>query len=251
MKYLNDSITQTGPFDVLLADPAWFYNDRLSGKGRTKFGSGAQGHYPTLKAHEIIDPEITLDINKVVGENAVLFMWVTMPLLFDSRRRKPGWKPTENWKAPHDMGTVLEGWGFNYASNAFTWIKSTKGKRVFTGPGHYTASNTEICIVATRGKGMTPGAWGGKQMTQSVIISPRMEHSRKPDLHNKIDLMYPGAKKLELFARRNESRENWHYWGNEIQNETYDGRDIGQKGVGDLAGGSLLAYPQGQKAGMV
>ena len=58
----------------------------------------------------------------------------------------------------------------------------------------------------------------------SVIISPRREHSRKPDeAYALIERMYPKLPKIELFAR--DAREGWAAWGNQAP-EHDDGLDI-------------------------
>lgn len=51
---------------------------------------------------------------------------------------------------------------------------------------------------------------------RNFIIAPVREHSRKPDeQYQKIERLYPNAKKLELFARRR--REGWDAFGNECE----------------------------------
>lgn len=42
-------------------------------------------------------------------------------------------------------------------------------------------------------------------------------HSRKPEIsYEIIERLYPNARKLELFARR--ERAGWDAWGNEVEN---------------------------------
>ena len=49
----------------------------------------------------------------------------------------------------------------------------------------------------------------------SVIVSPRREHSRKPEaVRTRISRMYPTARKVELFCR--ESAAGWETWGNQV-----------------------------------
>jgi len=201
---------------LLLADPNWKYANRLTGGGRTRFGSGADGHYECLKAQDIINPAITYDVPALAGPRSILFMWMTFPMMYDGQRRRPSWKPTQTWTRPNDALTVLQGWGFEYSTIGFVWTKEQKGSgKLKYGPGHYTASNAEICIIATRGQGVTPAAFGGKRMTPSIIREKIMEHSRKPDIHPLIEAMYPGVeKKYELFARR--EYPGWNCSGKEL-----------------------------------
>lgn len=182
------------------------------------FGSGAGGKYPLLKAHEIIDPDITLDLKSMVKPNAILFMWCTLPLLYDTKRRTlEGIKPSKKFPKPHDALTVIQGWGFQY-STAKIWSKRYKNGNLFRGPGHYFASGPEILTVSVKGKFMTPKAWGGQCMLPGLDITPYEGHSVKPAIiHEQIDAMYPGAKKLELFARR--PYPGWDVWGDEIEAE--------------------------------
>jgi len=49
----------------------------------------------------------------------------------------------------------------------------------------------------------------------SIIEADAKEHSRKPEIYDLIEKMYPNQKYLELFARNKEKRKNWTYWGNE------------------------------------
>lgn len=76
------------------------------------------------------------------------------------------------------------------------------------GMGYWTRSNTEPCLLATRGK--------PKRLHADVrqgIIAPRREHSRKPDgIHDRIERLV-GGPYAELFARQ--SRPGWDTWGNE------------------------------------
>jgi N6-adenosine-specific RNA methylase IME4 len=81
----------------------------------------------------------------------------------------------------------------------------------FTGLGYWTRANPELCLLGTRGK--------PKRVSKSVrrlVVSPRREHSRKPDeIAEKIDdLMGRDMSKIELFART--ARIGWTTWGNDV-----------------------------------
>lgn len=50
----------------------------------------------------------------------------------------------------------------------------------------------------------------------SVVISPREEHSKKPDLvREKIVELCGDVSRVELFARK--QIEGWDTWGNEVE----------------------------------
>lgn len=191
-------------YSIILADPPWFYNNRKTGGERndkTKFGGGAQKHYQLLKAHEIIDPAITLDVKSLKADPSILFLWVTGPMLYDSTGKG------------HCVETVINGWGFEYATIAAVWNKTTQDGSAYNyGPGYYTASNTELLLVCTSGGAIEPA----EKMLPSIINAPVREHSRKPDeAYKLIERMYPNHSKIELFART--QRPGWDAWGNQTE----------------------------------
>jgi len=116
-------------YSIIYADPAWPYKCwAKKGKGRT-----AAHHYKVMSFSDIK----ALPVNEITIEDAVLFMWITFPLLPQALK-------------------VIEAWGFKYKTNGFTWVKRNKKKTEswFWGLGHYTRSNTELCLIATKGKGL-------------------------------------------------------------------------------------------------
>lgn len=133
-----------------------------------------------------------------VADNAILFLWACWPMLEDAFR-------------------VIKAWGFEYKTLAWVWIKANKSNTgFFMGQGYYTRSNSEPCLLATRGNNKRPTNKG----IMSIIYWPIMEHSKKPDYqYEKIEKLYPDSNYLELFARK--TQPGWTVVGNEI-----DGRDI-------------------------
>lgn len=136
---------------------------------------------------------------------------------------------------------VIDCWGFTYKTIGFVWTKINH-KRIlqprhrllealyskgvigfldwlrFFGPGYYTKSNSEPCLLATRGDTMKPAT----NKVSNVIFAPRGTHSAKPEeVCRRIEQMYPPDQydHLELFARQ--GRPGWVSLGNEI-----DGLDI-------------------------
>ena len=55
----------------------WQYRD-ASDEGGVQ-GRGAAQHYPTMSIAELCE----LDVKSICGQDAVLFLWVTSPLLFE------------------------------------------------------------------------------------------------------------------------------------------------------------------------
>jgi N6-adenosine-specific RNA methylase IME4 len=116
------------------------------------------------------------------------------------------------WTSPPFLEISLEiirRWGFRYKTNAFTWIKldpNRPGAKPAMGQGYWTRSNAELCLLA-RGRPKRLHA-----DVSQIVIEPRREHSRKPDLYDRIERLVAGPY-LELFARQ--LHDGWDSWGDE------------------------------------
>jgi N6-adenosine-specific RNA methylase IME4 len=85
------------------------------------------------------------------------------------------------------------------------------------GMGRLFRQTHEICLIGTRGKINSQIA---NKSQRSVSFAENLKHSAKPeDLQDSLEIIFPVARKLELFARR--IRPGWTCLGNEI-----DGKDI-------------------------
>lgn len=171
-----------GPFDVIYADPPWSYRDSANAGRR-----GAVHKYPTLTIDEIR----SLPVADIAADDAVLFLWVTFPLL-------------------PDCLSVIPAWGFSYKTAAFVWHKKTaKGKDVF-GMGHWTRSNAELCVLAVRGRPKRVDA-GVRQ----IVEAHTARHSEKPaEVRDRIVQLCGDVPRVELFARTRAA--GWKAWGNEV-----------------------------------
>ena len=172
-----DIFTTDKKYRVIYADPPWSYNDKQD----TDYYGGAEKHYGTMPLDEIA----ALPVGKIAEKDAVLFLWTTSPLIFDSKQ-------------------IFEAWGFTYKS-MFIWDK------VKTGMGHYNSVRHEMLLICTRGS-CTPDT---PRMFDSVQSIERTEnHSEKPqEFRDIIETLYAGER-IELFART--KREGWDVWGNEV-----------------------------------
>lgn len=175
----------TKKYNIIYADPPWKYS--AGGKKRN-----VKKHYKTMKPEDIY----SLPVQTIASENCVLFLWATFPCL------------------PIAIETI-KAWGFTYKTLGFLWVKrNKKSDSWFWGGGNYTRSNSEICLIATKGK--------LKRISASVhqICDERvMEHSRKPGaVREKIVQLYGDIPRIELFAR--ETADGWDCWGNETDKFT-------------------------------
>ena len=169
-------------YTVLYADPPWRYRNKPNGRS-------PESHYPTMKTEDIC----ALPVQALAAEDCALFLWVTMPMLFEAQK-------------------VLAAWGFRYKTVAFVWVKQNrKGRGIFWGMGYWTRANAELCLLATRGRPQRRA----KNIHQ-VIISPVEEHSKKPEeARRRIEALLGEVPRLELFARR--PSPGWDVWGNEVE----------------------------------
>lgn len=136
-----------------------------------------------------------LPVKDICCDNCVLFLWVTMPKL------------NECWE-------VIDSWGFEYKTVAFTWVKrNKKSDSWFWGMGRWTRANAELCLIATKGKPKRVNAG-----VHSVVDSRVGQHSQKPDeVRNRIVYLLGDLPRIELFAR--EKKSGWDVWGNEIKSD--------------------------------
>jgi N6-adenosine-specific RNA methylase IME4 len=177
-------------YDVLLCDPPWRY---LYWSPEPK-GGRAMDHYPLMDTDRIC--ALGPLVRDLVADDCVLLLWATQPKLEDALR-------------------VAREWGFAYKTMAFVWVKLARAHgRPTKGMGHWTRSNAEFCLLATRGRPKRHS-----YNVDEVILSHRGRHSEKPgEQYARIGELLHGPR-LELFARRVEP--GWVALGNEL-----DGLDI-------------------------
>ena len=153
-------------YRVLYADPPWSYNDKADA-GAVQAG-GAERHYPSMSIAELC----ALPIPALCEPDAVLFLWVTSPLLFES-------------------AAVIKAWNFSYRAS-FIWDK------VKHNMGHYNSVRHEFLLICVRGSCQPDVV----KLFNSVVSEERTTHSKKPEtFRTMIDTLYPLGKRLELFAR--------------------------------------------------
>ena len=166
----------TEKFRVVYADPPWKYGDQLTEDyGPTRF------HYPDMSIAELC----ALPVGELAQKDAVLFLWVTSPIL-------------------EEAFTVIRAWGFKYKAS-FIWDKIKHNM------GHYNSVRHELLLICVRGS-CQPDVM---KLFDSVQSIERTKHSAKPEVFREIiDTIYPHGKRVELFARQ-EAPKGWETWGNE------------------------------------
>jgi N6-adenosine-specific RNA methylase IME4 len=197
-------------FGCIVSDPPWQFATR-SDKGRGRCPDGPptsraaqrqnkpERHYATMSLEDIM----ALPVADIAADNCLLLLWAVDPML------------------PQAL-EVGRRWGFTFKTVGFYWAKqrritSTRHKlheepdhKMFPmGTGYWTRANPEMCLLFTRG--------APKRLSCAVrklIVSPRREHSRKPDCATERAEQLVAGPYLEMFARQ--ARPGWSAWGNEV-----------------------------------
>lgn len=182
-----------GKFGAIYCDPPWHFTRYSEKPSALSKGRAPQDHYYTMTASDME----AMPVASVAAQDCVLLMWSTWPHLRQAL-------------------SLIEAWGFEYKTCGFDWMKADVSTiDLFPDPrsadmkmGYWTRSNSEPCLLATRGKPKRLDA--GVRMG---IIEKAREHSRKPDcVYGRIERLVAGPY-LELFART--TRPGWTAWGNQ------------------------------------
>jgi N6-adenosine-specific RNA methylase IME4 len=175
----NTDLNTARKFPVIYMDPP------------TKFAAGdsdrsTENHYPTMDEAQIA----ALPVGELATDDAVLFIWTTVPWLRKTM-------------------TLIEGWGFAYVSE-LVWDKQTLGL------GFWNRNVHETLLIATRGKIPAPDP---STLKPSLYSEARGRHSAKPEyFRDLITAYYPDLPKVELFSRVDGVLpEGWTAWGNEAR----------------------------------
>ena len=179
-----------GMFRVIYADPPWAYDDagvivpETATPGHEDAWGRAERHYPTITIEDLC----AMPVRDHVTDDAVLFLWVTSPML------------SACWP-------VIEAWGFTYKTS-MVWDKQAPNW------GHYVSVCHEHLLICTRGS-CTPDT--PTPMPRSIVSERRSAtHSEKPESFRRtIERLYPLGARLELFGRH--EVEGWTVYGNELQ----------------------------------
>jgi N6-adenosine-specific RNA methylase IME4 len=182
---------QRGHYGLIYVDaPLRFktYDNATTVAARATKTKPATIHYHTMSTQEIM----ALPVADLAAKDCVLLLWTSGPFLQISLE-------------------MIKRWGFVYKTVAFVWVKADP-LAFFAAPqmgmGYWTRSNAEFIVLASRGKPKRLHA-----DVSQIVIEPRRQHSRKPDLYGLIERLVAGPY-LELFSRR--TRPGWDSWGDQI-----------------------------------
>jgi N6-adenosine-specific RNA methylase IME4 len=172
-----------GKYRIIYADPPWKYH----GLNQADEYGHAERHYNCLDDDQLsaFRPDGVRQVKELADENAVLFIWVTSPVL-------------------ERCFAIIRAWGFRYKAS-FVWDKI---KHVM---GHYNSVRHEFLLICTRGS-CKPDVPKLIDSVQSIKRSDK--HSEKPhQFYEIIESLYDHGRKLELFSRTR--RQGWDAVSNE------------------------------------
>jgi N6-adenosine-specific RNA methylase IME4 len=168
---------------AIVADPPIAF-EAYSPRGE---GRSPQRHYRCSPFEELA----TLPVAAIAAPDCFLFLWVPL-------------------RSIDLVVPLMEAWGFAFSGSAFVWAKLNKsGVGYFMGNGYGTRHNAETAWLGRRGspKRLSMGV-------RELMVSPRREHSRKPnEVYERVEALCAGPY-VELFAR-----QRWPGWisiGDEI-----------------------------------
>lgn len=172
-------------FSVVVADPAWKFQDSLK---MSEVKRGASANYNCMTTKDICNLSLP-----DIADDALLFMWRVASM-------------------QQDALNVMNVWGFKLKSE-IVWIKTANDNKLAFGMGHYTRHCHETCLIGVKGRG---AKLVKNHSIRSVFYAPREQHSKKPDIFFKIveDMTGKNEKYLELFSRQ--ERQGWTTLGEEI-----------------------------------
>lgn len=175
----QNELTKIKKYQIIYADPPWRYD--FSNTNNRKI----ENQYQTMELEDIKN----LNVEFIVDENAVLYLWATAPKLLEALE-------------------VMRDWGFVYKTQAI-WDKE------IIGMGYWFRGQHELLLVGVKGKFSPPLP---ELRVSSIYKEKRTKHSKKPDyFRNVISKSFSDANKVELFAR--EAAEGWDVWGNEVKSD--------------------------------
>ncbi|MBX9814063.1 MAG: hypothetical protein K2X76_05115 [Sphingomonas sp.] len=180
---------------MISLDPPWHFATR----GRPPHGDrNAQRHYPTASIEHLK----TLPLRQIAAPDSHVFLWITSPFLVEGVHLD-----------------LFRAWGVEPASLAFVWIKLWNNidmdqyrrtplldQDLALGMGYTTRQNAELCILGRIGSPQRARA-----DIRQVIVSPRREHSRKPEEYFRRVEHYAQGPRIDMFAGAD--RRGWTRWG--------------------------------------
>jgi N6-adenosine-specific RNA methylase IME4 len=184
-------------FGLISIDPPWHFRSRAPSQNPDSDRS-PQAHYPTMDLEHIA----AIPMKQIAATDCYVMLWITGPLMV---------------AGVHNM--LFKRWGCRPSSTAFVWIKLWNNfdmnqmlrtplleADLAMGTGFTTRQNAEFVMLARFG---SPKIL--RRDIRQVIISPRREHSRKPEEFYRRAELFCAGPRIDMFAGA--ERPGWTSYG--------------------------------------
>ncbi len=212
-------------YQIIVCDFPWAFSDKLQ---MSDIKRGSNANYSTLTIEQIK----SLPIDKLADpEGAILAIWCPSSLIKEGLdimdKYNFHFKQTYIWvkiKKKKNLFIDFNKWIkkqtlFDYKIIIENIIKTDINNILSFGLGRLFRQTHEVCLIGINNNKIYKQLNNKSQ--RSVSFDENLKHSTKPEhLQNSLEIMFPGAKKIELFARR--IKPGWTCLGNEVCN----GEDI-------------------------
>lgn len=184
-------------FGIISLDIPWHHETRAPLKDDAAIRT-PQKHYPTIS----LDYAETIPVREMAAKDTWVHLWITGPLLV---------------RGVHNR--LFDAWGVTPSSLAYVWLKLWNNTDVeqyrrtplleqdlALGMGLTTRQNAEYVVLGRIGSPKRARA-----DIRQVIISPRREHSRKPDEYYRRVEHFAVGDRIDCFP--GQERRGWTAWG--------------------------------------
>ena len=187
-------VSKTGGFDIIMMDPPWRIKGGQKNDSQFMFANNKFClEYDTMSNDQIA----LLDI-KCLSKKGFMFLWILGNQINIACK-------------------MLNKWGYDLV-DLIIWVKTKRGK-VYLSHGYYLMHSYEICLVGYKCPTGQHVEYFSK-VSNNLIFSEVTGKSQKPvEIYEIIEMMMPGARKLEIFARNNNLRKGWMSLGNQLGEE--------------------------------
>ena len=227
MSLLFSNVGHLDRYQVIYVDPPWRYQNF----GQKKHGA-VRSHYPTMTVDQLAAVPVG-DVADPAG--CALVCWITAPKIVEGLGLMQRWGfrvvgKAVYWRKVYDRCVCQHGRErhqllHDSRGDPLTHICGVRSCRCtrfqakpYCGLGFYTRSGGEDCWLGIKGEGLTPD----DHSVYEEVEAPVTVHSAKPpEVYERIEALWPKARKLELFAR-GEPRQGWSSWGNDAEGSLSD-----------------------------
>lgn len=201
-------------YSTIVADPPWPYESDHIGSSpahRPNSWNNPKGRVSSVNRYGQMSIDELCALQIPAANNAHLYLWTTNTFLVE--------EPAKS------ALRVVRAWGF-VPKTVITWGKIKPDGTPSMKAGYYYRGATEHIIFAVKGRLRLVDKSNPDPtlvLDDSIVLSPRLEHSKKPAwFYEMVERQSPGPY-LELFGRAVTpmfpKMEGWHTWGNEIGND--------------------------------